>query len=203
VTYVVALTGGIGSGKSAVAEAFAARGATVVDTDAIAHELTRPGGAAMAAIRGAFGDAFVAADGSLDRAAMRSRVFTDPGARRRLEAILHPLIRRETERRVAAATGPYAIVVVPLLVEAGSAYRHDRVLVVDAGEAIRVARVATRGLTEAEIRRIIATQAPTAARLAAADDILENNGSLDELERKVEALHGRYLACAKDARTGS
>jgi dephospho-CoA kinase len=196
--YVVGLTGGIGSGKSAAANAFAARGVAVIDTDAIAHALTRPGGDAMEAIRAAFGDAFVAADGSLDRAAMRHRVFADREAKRRLEAILHPLIRAESDRQLAAASGTYAMLVIPLLVEAGASRRCDRVLVIDADEATQVERVKTRGLTEDEIRRIIAAQATRPARLAAADDVLENNGSLQELDRKVEALHQQYLRLAKE-----
>ena len=195
--YVVCLTGGIGSGKSAAAECFAALGATVVDTDAIAHQLTRPGGAAIEPIRGAFGEGFVAADGSLDRAAMRRRAFEDAEARRRLEAILHPLIRGESDRQLAAAAGPYAMLVIPLLVESGGRRRCDRVLVVDADEATRIARVTSRGLTEGEIRRIIAAQAARDARLAAADDVLDNNGSFDELQGKVAALHRSYVTLAK------
>jgi dephospho-CoA kinase len=200
--YVVGLTGGIGSGKSAAAEAFAARGVTIVDADAIAHSLTGPTGAAMPAIRAAFGDAVISADGSLDRAAMRHRAFTDPGMRQLLEGILHPLIRAESERQLAGAPGPYAVHVVPLLVESG-ARRHDRVLVIDADPATQIARVRTRGLTDAEIRRIIATQASREARIAAADDVIENDGSLDELRRKVEELHRRYLEFARMDPKGS
>jgi dephospho-CoA kinase len=195
--YVVGLTGGIGSGKSAAAEAFSERGATVIDTDAIAHRLTAPGGGAMDLIRTAFGAGYVAADGSLDRARMRQRAFTDPAARKRLESILHPLIRAESDRQLAAATGPYALLVVPLLVEAGAdRNRYDRILVVDCEESTQIARVMQRGLTVEEIRRIIASQATREARLAAADDVLENNGSIDALKRKVDALHRTYLALA-------
>jgi dephospho-CoA kinase len=208
-TYVVGLTGGIGSGKSAVAHAFAGRGVTVVDTDAISHELTRPGGAAIEAIRRAFGDEYVGADGALDRARMRHRIFTDPGAKLRLESLLHPLIRDEVERRLNTSPGPYALLVVPLLVEAGGYYleRCQRVLVADCDEALQLARVKTRGLPEDEIRRIIASQATRSERLARADDVLENNGSLEDLDREVELLHRRYLAWARDpdaaARGGS
>lgn len=199
--FVVGLTGGIGSGKSAVADKFAQLGAAIVDTDAIAHELTRPGGAAIAHVRQAFGDGCIAADGAMDRRKVREMVFSDPTARKRLEAILHPMIRAESERRIAASAGtaPYAVHVVPLLVESAD-YRKrvDRVLVVDCAEAIQVARVKQRsGLAEDEVRRIIASQAPRAARLAAADDVIDNSGPLDALGAQVQALHERYLALAR------
>lgn len=196
--YVVGLTGGIGSGKSAVADLFADRGIAVVDTDAIAHALTAPGGAAMAAIRAEFGDAAAGADGALDRAAMRAIVFNDPSARKRLEAILHPLIRDESERLLAAAAtrAPYAILMVPLLVESGS-YRKrvNRVAVVDCSEATQVARVMKRnGLARDEVARILAAQASRAERLAAADDVIDNDGDIGALPPQIERLHQQYLA---------
>lgn len=196
--FVVGLTGGIGSGKSAAAEEFAALGAAVVDTDAIAHELTAPGGAAMPALKAAFGDAVAAADGSLERAAMRARVFADAEARHRLEAILHPLIRAEAERRCAAALAagsPYVVLVVPLLVESG-AYRERvaRVAVVDCAEETQVARVMARsGMSRDEVERIVAAQATRTRRLAAADDVIDNQGDRENLRRQVARLHGRYL----------
>ena len=193
--WVVGLTGGIGSGKSAAADAFAARGVTVVDTDAIAHALTRPGGAAIPLVREAFGDDAIAADGAMDRKRIRELVFRDATAKARLEGILHPMIRAESERQVRAATGPYAMLVVPLLVESGN-YRKrvDRVLVVDCSEEVQVARVGKRsGLAPDEVRRIIAAQVPRAQRLAAADDVIDNSGSLDALQQAVSALHQRYL----------
>jgi dephospho-CoA kinase len=198
VSYVVGLTGGIGSGKSAAAALFAERGITVVDTDAIAHSLTAPGGGAMAAIRAEFGAAVAGADGALDRAAMRAIVFADPGARKRLEAILHPMIRAESERLLAAdgARAPYAILMVPLLVESGD-YRKrvDRVAVVDCAEATQIARVMSRnGLARAEVERILAAQASRAERLAAADDVIDNGGELAALAPQIELLHGKYLA---------
>jgi len=199
--FVVGLTGGIGSGKSAAAEHFAAQGAAVVDTDAIAHELTAPAGAAMPALRGAFGDAIAAADGGLDRPAMRARVFADAAARARLESILHPLIRAEADRRCAAALAagaPYALLVVPLLVETGS-YRERlaRIAVVDCDEETQIARVMARNaLSRAEVTRIMAAQAGRQQRLAAADDVLANDGVLPQLWRQVETLHGRYLEMA-------
>ena len=195
--YVVGLTGGIGSGKSAVADLFAERGVAIIDTDAIAHALTAPGGAAMPAIRAEFGDAVASADGALDRAAMRAMVFAEPAARKRLEAILHPLIRDESERRVVAQTvgSPYAILIVPLLVEAGD-YRSrvDRIAVVDCAEATQMARVRRRsGLAANEIERILAAQATRAERLAAADDVIENDGELAALAPQVMRLHLQYL----------
>ena len=197
--FCVGLTGGIGSGKSSAARIFDELGAAVVDTDEISHELTRPGGAALAAIRSAFGEEYVAADGSLVRASMRQRVFSDAAARRKLEAILHPLIRREVLTRVTAARRPYVMIVVPLLLETG-AYRDliQRILVVDCSEDAQVARPMNRsGLAEAEVRAIMAAQAPRATRLAAADDVLLNDGDLAALRRAADALHRRYLALAR------
>jgi len=199
--WVVGLTGGIGSGKSAAADEFARLGATLVDTDAIAHELTRAGGAAIDAVRGAFGDGAIASDGAMDRRRIRERVFADPAAKARLESILHPMIRDESQRRVAAATGPYVVLVVPLLVESGS-YRSrvQRVLVVDCGEDEQVARVRARsGLAEDEVRRIIAAQVPRRERLAAADDVIDNSGTIVALHQQVLALHRRYLSLASAA----
>jgi dephospho-CoA kinase len=199
VTWVVGLTGGIGSGKSAAADLFAAHGAAVIDTDAIAHDLTKPGGGAMPLIRAGFGDGVAAADGALDRAAMRAVVFADPPARKRLEAILHPLIREESERQLAAAATPYAILVVPLLIEAGD-YRKrvNRIAVVDCAEATQIARVMSRsGLARPEIERILAAQATRAQRLAAADDVIDNDGELAALAPQIERLHGNYLALAQ------
>lgn len=200
-SYVVGLTGGIGSGKSAVARLFADRGITVIDTDAIAHALTAPGGAAMPAIRAEFGTGVASADGALDRAAMRAIVFADPSARKRLEAILHPLIRSECERRLLAdaADSPYAILMVPLLVESGN-YRKrvDRIAVVDCAEATQIDRVVRRnGLARSEIECILAAQATRAERLAAADDIIDNDGDLAALAPQIERLHVQYLALSR------
>jgi dephospho-CoA kinase len=202
-TYVVGLTGGIGSGKSAAADLFATHGVAVIDTDAIAHALTKPDGAAMPLIRAEFGDGVVSADGALDRAAMRAMAFADestkPPARRRLEAILHPLIRSESEQQLAAAATPYAILVVPLLIEAGD-YRKrvNRIAVVDCAEATQIARVMNRsGLARPEIERILAAQATRSERLAAADDIIDNDGDLAALPPRVERLHVNYLALSR------
>jgi dephospho-CoA kinase len=199
---VVGLTGGIGSGKSAAAEEFGRLGATVVDTDTIAHELTQAGGAAMPQVRTLFGEGYVDARGAMDRAKMRALAFQDPAARKKLEQLLHPLIRAESERRIAAASGPYVIHVVPLLVESGD-YRQRvaRVLVVDCPENAQFDRVRQRsGLPDEEIRRIIRSQASREERLAAADDVIDNSGLLAALHKQVRELHARYLelACSPD-----
>ena len=197
--FVVGLTGGIGSGKSAAADEFARLGATVVDTDAIAHELTAPGGAAIEPLRRLFGDAYVAASGAMDRGKMRSLAFSDPGARAKLEGLLHPLIRAESERRIRAASGPYVIHVVPLLIESpGYRGRVDRVLVVDCPEALQIERVQQRsGLARETAEAIQRAQVPRATRTAAADDLIDNSGSLDALHKQVVALHARYLNLAR------
>src|SRR5262245_17009401 len=195
--FVVGLTGGIGSGKSAAADEFAALGVTVVDTDAIAHQLTEKGGAAIADIERVFGREFIA-DGALDRARMRKHAFADPAAKHALEGLLHPMIRDESARRIAAARGPYVVHVVPLLIESPD-YRSrvDRVLVVDAAEDGEVEGVRGRShLPHAEVRAIMRTQAPRAERLRAADDVIDNAGSRDALRKQVAALHQKYLQFA-------
>ena len=199
--YTVGLTGGIGSGKSAVAGLFAGLSVAVVDTDEIAHELTRPGGEAIAAIRAAFGDQALASNGALDRAAMRKLAFGDARARTRLEAILHPMIRAESSRRLERAGGPYAILVIPLLVESGvDRSRTPRVLVVDCPEASQIERVMRRsGLPEAEVRAILAAQATRAQRFAAADDVIDNGGAPQALEGQVARLHEKYLTLARES----
>ena len=195
--FVVGLTGGIGSGKSAAADEFAALGATVVDSDAISRELTETGGAAMAGIERIFGMDFISA-GALNRKRMREHVFADPAAKRKLEQLLHPLIREESARRIAAATSPYVVHVVPLLIESADYRRRvNRVLVVDAPEAVQVARVRERSrLAEDEVRAIMRTQVSRAERLAAADDVIDNGGSRDALRKQVGALHRKYLQFA-------
>ena len=195
---VIGLTGGIGSGKSAAADAFAKLGATVVDTDLIAHELSAPGGAAVAEIARQFGKAFIDATGAMDRKRMRALVFSDAEEKQRLEALLHPMIRAESQRRIEAAAGPYVVHVVPLLVESPD-YRQrvGRVLVVDCPEELQVARVRQRSmLPEGEIKRIIASQIQRERRLAAADDVIDNSGSIAALQQQVEKLHEKYLALA-------
>ncbi|WP_434633011.1 dephospho-CoA kinase [Chromobacterium sp. CV08] len=193
---VVGLTGGIGSGKSAAADRFAELGVEVVDTDRIAHQLTGPGGAAMKAIVDAFGAGVATADGALDRAAMRRLVFADPGLRARLESILHPAIHAESVRRLQAARGDYAILVVPLLFESDRyAPLLARSLVIDCSEAVQRERVMQRsGLSENEVRAIMAAQLPREERLRRADDVIDNSGGMAELRLQVDAKHGYYLA---------
>lgn len=199
--FVVALTGGIGSGKSTVADAFAALGVPVIDTDVIARELTAPGGAALNPVREAFGDAVMQPDGTLDRAALRQRVFSDTEARLRLEAILHPLIRQGVEQALSGLAARYVLIVVPLLVETG-AYRDvlQRILVVDCPESTQVERVMARsGLAREVVGAILAAQATRAERLAIADDVIANTTTPEDLRAMVAALHQRYLALAAAA----
>ncbi|HEF4744033.1 TPA: dephospho-CoA kinase [Burkholderia multivorans] len=201
--FSVGLTGGIGSGKTTVADLFAARGASIVDTDVIAHRITAPGGLAMREIERTFGPDFVAADGSLDRAKMRALVFSDDAARRRLEAITHPLIRAETDREAREAQGAYVIYVVPLLVESGNwKARADRILVVDCPVETQIARVMRRNdFTREQVEAIIARQATREARLTAADDVIVNDAATPAaLAAQVDALHQRYLQHAATMR---
>jgi dephospho-CoA kinase len=197
--FTLGLTGGIGSGKSTVADMFASLGATLIDTDVIAHQLTAPQGAAIPTIRTQFGAEFITPTGALDRARMRALVFADPAAKARLEAILHPLIRSETEAQPRAAKGDDIIFVVPLLVESGNwKQRVSRVLVVDCPEAQQIQRVMARsGLSEDQVKAIMGTQASREQRLAAADDVALNDGDLPQLASRVQALHAIYLGMAQ------
>lgn len=197
-TFAIGLTGGIGAGKTAVSARLARLGATVVDTDVIARDLTGASGAAMAALRDAFGARFVTSEGALDRPAMRALAFEDPLARARLEAILHPAIRAEADRAIAAAGGAYAVVVVPLLFETrGYVDRVERTLVVDCPEALQAERAARRsGLEPAQVRSIMEAQWPRWRRLQAADDVIWNGGGEAELEAQCARMHERYAALA-------
>jgi len=198
---VVGLTGGIGSGKSTAARFFVELGADLVDTDIIAHQLTGKGGAAMPALIEAFGAEIAAADGSLARSEMRRRAFTDPEQKKRLESILHPMIRAEAEKAIAASAAPYLLCAIPLLVESGgrSAYALNRVLLVDCPEALQCERVMARGnLSREEAWRIIQSQASRAERIRAADDILDNSGDESSLRESVHILHERYLHLAEE-----
>jgi dephospho-CoA kinase len=201
VALLIGLTGGIGSGKSAVAKLFSERGAGIIDTDAVAHELTEQGGDAISAIRAAFGDQFIDESGALDRTVMRRLVFGQPEAKRKLESILHPLIRENVSAKIAQLQQPYALLVVPLLVETG-AYRDQiaRVLVVDCEEALQVTRTMARSLlTEAEVRAIMLQQVSRQARIGVADDVIENSGDISMLIPQVEKLHLYYLSLAEQA----
>ena len=200
-TLVVGLTGGIGSGKSAVADAFASLGAPVVDTDAIAHELSAAGAPGQRAVVATFGPAAVADDGSLDRGWLREQAFSDPQFRVKLEALLHPLIREEADRRMATWRAPYGLLVVPLLLERGGARsRVDRVLVVDCPEEMQVARVIARsGLAAHQVQAIMSAQLSRAARLAQADDVLDNSGAQTAIAPQVARLDRHYRALANAA----
>ena len=201
--FSVGLTGGIGSGKTTVANLFAERGAAVIDTDQIAHQLTIAGGAAIPAIRAQFGVDFITADGAMDRAKMRGHVFADSAAKQHLEAILHPLIRTETERAAVQARGAYLMFVVPLLVESGSwRNRVSRILVVDCPEQLQLARVMNRnGLSQQQVQAIMAAQVTRAARLSAADDVIVNESGEATLKPQVDRLHALYLALSKGGKT--
>ncbi|MGV8893461.1 MAG: dephospho-CoA kinase [Burkholderiaceae bacterium] len=196
--FSVGLTGGIGSGKSTVSDLFAARGAAIIDTDLIAHHLCAPDGAAIKAIRAQFGAAFIGADGAMNRAAMRDKVFSEPAAKQQLEAILHPLIRAETERAAQSAVGDYLMPVVPLLLESGDwVQRVTRVLVVDCPETLQIQRVMQRNnMSEAQVRAIMVHQVSRATHLAAADDVIVNDADASALVSQVAHLHALYLMLA-------
>lgn len=194
---VVALTGGIGSGKSSVAARLAQLGVPVIDADEIARALTAPGNPVLELIATTFGPGFIDADGRFDRAAMRALVFCEPSARRRLEEVLHPRIRAEMQRRLASLTVPYAVLEIPLLFETGQTTIADRILVVDLPESEQIRRVRDRsGLETEEIQRIIGSQASRSERLAGADDIIDNSGGPGALENQVRRLHRSYLQLA-------
>lgn len=195
----VGLTGGIGSGKTAVSDRLARYGVPVIDTDIIARELVEPGQPALAEIAAAFGSECLDSMGRLNRAALRAQVFADEAGRRRLEAILHPRIRAVARERIAALTGPYSLLVIPLLAETGMTDLVDRVLVVDVSEAEQIRRVMARDrIDETQARRILAAQASRSQRLALADEILENSGDLANLELRIANLHQHYLQIATE-----
>ncbi len=200
-TWVLGLTGGIGSGKTAASDAFARLGVPVIDTDRLARDVVAPGAPALAEIAAAFGAEMLDADGTLDRAKMRERVFGDPVARRRLESITHPRIRQLAHARIEALDAPYCLLVVPLLVEGGMKAMVDRILVVDAPEPLQLARVMARdGVDEPLAQAIIAAQASRTERLACADDVLVNDADRATLEARVAELHARYLTLAREGR---
>ena len=191
----VGLTGGIASGKSLVADLFAQAGASIVDTDLIAREIVAPGQPGLAAIVAQFGDEVLGPDGELDRRHMRTLIFNSEPRRRQLEQLLHPLIRTQTMSRMDEATGPYVIAVVPLLAETGFGDLVDLVLVVDCDEATQVSRLMQRDVhTAEEARRIIASQASRAERLAIADDVIDNSGDEASTHQQVVKLHSEYLS---------
>jgi dephospho-CoA kinase len=192
----IGLTGGIGSGKSTVADMFAKLGAAIIDTDVIAHQLTQANGIAIPAIRSAFGNEYINEDGALNRNKMRALIFSDAAAKQRLELILHPLIREQAKSQLLQLHGkPYIIIVVPLLPESPAFQRLvQRILVVDCTEDSQVSRVIGRNsMNEAEVRAVIAQQSPRAERLKLADDVIHNDAGMDSLAAQVAALHERYL----------
>jgi dephospho-CoA kinase len=193
----VALTGGIASGKTTVANLFAELGVPLIDTDAIARQVVEPGQPALAVVVAAFGTDILDADGRLDRRRMRERIFSDPAAKTRLEAILHPAIRVEMERQSRAAGGPYQVLVIPLLTEGKRRDHVDRVLLVDVPEELQVQRLMMRdGVTHAQAAASLNAQATRAERLAMADDVVRNTGRVDDLREAVASLHQKYLALA-------
>lgn len=201
--FVVVLTGGIASGKTAVSDRFAARGVPVVDTDLIAREIVQPGQPALAAIVDAFGEAVLNEAGELDRGRMRERIFSDPASKQKLEGILHPAIAARAQQRVASLDSPYCLLVIPLLAESGRRpkpgyYGADRVLVVDVDEDTQLERLVARdGSSLQQARAIVSAQASRQERLALADDVIVNDGSLAQLDQAVANLHENYLRLAR------
>jgi len=196
----IGLTGGIASGKTTVANMFAELGVAIIDTDVIARSVVEPGQPALKEIRRAFGDEVLQANGTLDRKRMRAIVFNDDDQRSKLESIVHPRIREQAENQAANATSAYHIVVVPLLAQSPMQADMHRILVVDCSEATQLARLLARDAeTEAQARRIIASQVDRATRLAMADDVVSNEGNLAETRQQVSALHARYLSLADDS----
>jgi len=198
--YVVGLTGGIGSGKTAASDAFAAQGVGVVDADVAARIVVAPGAPALAAISAHFGPELIQADGSLHRAALRQIIFSDPEQRRWLEQLTHPLIREELQRQLAQSQSPYSLLVSPLLFESGQHLLVNRALVIDVPEQVQVERASRRdGVTDTQIAAIIQAQLPRVKRLQRADDIIENSSDLASLQAQVATLHQHYLALAATA----
>jgi dephospho-CoA kinase len=200
----VGLTGGIASGKSTIARRFMDLGIPVIDADEAARAVVAPGKPGLAAVVERFGSSVVVENGELDRRALRELVFRDPQLRHTLEAILHPLIRADMERSAQMAAGPYVVMAIPLLIEGGSRDRVDRILVVDVDEAVQMQRLLARdGCSPEQAHAILAAQATRSARLAAADDVLLNTGTVTDLRQSVDALHARYLRLAEAQRPGA
>jgi dephospho-CoA kinase len=200
----IGLTGGIASGKSTVARLFTDLRVPIIDADVAARAVVAPGTPGLARVIERFGPGVLAQNGELDRRALRDLIFSNPGARRDLESILHPLIRADMERSVDQAVGPYIVMAIPLLIEGGPSDRVDRILVVDVDEAVQLQRVMERdGCTAEQARAILASQAGRSARLAAADDVLQNAGTVTDLRQAVDHLHERYLRLAEIQRSGA
>jgi len=200
----IGLTGGIASGKSTVAQEFTRLGVPVIDADVAARSVVAPNTPGLAQVIERFGPGVLAETGELDRRALRDLIFSDPGSRRDLERILHPLIRADMEKSAEQAVGPYVVMAIPLLIEGGPSDRVDRILVVDVDEAVQLRRVMERdGGTSDQARSILASQAARSARLAAADDVLLNSGTVTDLRQAVDRLHERYLRLAQIPRPGA
>jgi dephospho-CoA kinase len=200
----IGLTGGIASGKTTVAQRFMELGVPVIDADAAARAVVAPGKPGLAEVLKRFGSGVATENGELDRRALRELIFREPASRRDLEAILHPLIRADMEQSADVAVGPYVVMAIPLLVEGGLRDRVDRILVVDVDQAVQLQRVMARdGSTEEHARAILASQASRSERLAMADDVLLNTGTVTDLRQAVDHLHERYLRVADAQRPGA
>jgi len=195
----IGLTGGIASGKSTVTQRFVELGVPVIDADVVSRAVVEPGTPGLAQVVGRFGPQVLDVNGRLDRKALRAVIFNDAASRQDLDAILHPLIRAQMEQQVAAAQGPYVVMAIPLLIEGGNArQRVDRVLVIDADETLQIQRVQARdGCSPEQARAILASQASREARLAAADDVISNTGTVADLRQAVDRLHEQYLQHSK------
>jgi len=197
VTFVVGITGGIGSGKTAVSDRFRALGIEIVDADVASREVVKPGMPALAEIRRHFGESVIQPDGALDRAALRQKVFADPAERQWLERLLHPSINAWIREQLTKATSPYVILVSPIMFETQQHLLTDRVLVVDVPESVQLARTMARdNNSETQVRSIMAAQTSREKRLERADDVIVNDGGLETLDREVAALHRKYLELA-------
>ncbi|MRS90726.1 dephospho-CoA kinase [Enterobacteriaceae bacterium RIT714] len=198
--YIVALTGGIGSGKSTVADAFARLGITIIDADIIARQVVEPHTPGLNAIQAHFGDNIIHADGTLNRRLLRERIFSHPAEKTWLNALLHPMIHQETQRQISEATSPYVLWVVPLLVENQLQYKANRILVVDVSRETQLQRTMLRDkVSRQQAEQILAAQATREARLAVADDVIDNDGAPDNLASDVARLHAQYLTYAAQA----
>jgi len=198
--YTVALTGGIASGKTLISNEFASLGVPVIDTDVIARQIVEPGQPALVEIKDLFGSGVIADDGRLKRSALRSVIFSDPDARRKLEAILHPRIRQEAISAIARVTYAYCILVIPLLAESGGYPNVSRILLVDVEPEVQISRLMARdGISETQAEQALASQASRSQRIAIADDILDNSGSPAEARSAVAQLHLKYHALAQKA----
>ena len=194
---IIGLTGGIGSGKTTVCNYFSALDVPIIDADIAAREVVQPGQAALTQITALFGQSILASDGSLDRSKLRDQIFSDEVSRKKLEAILHPLIRQQMDKKLATLSAPYAILAIPLLLESGRREGINRVLVIDADESQQLTRASQRDhKNESQIRAIIAAQCNRKDRLNAADDVIYNSGNLEQLNNQVTEMHNLYLKLA-------